>query len=197
MRVGAEHFYPWGIKINSEEGIVGEQFERQLDMVSPILFFVFCFPFSFHTLCIKSSGFTDLYSETYYIYIYICWHDRVFTYIYIYIYILKDQVISKTQKMVLDAFLINAPHYKVRVSNKWSKFWPPLHLSVFIERGPLGCTQLQSANLLYIKRLYWYFVGIYVYIITSLSILFSFTFGFRCYENGYKYWYFNNFETLF
>ena len=31
-----------------------------------------------------------------------------------------DQVISKTQKMVLDAFLLNTQHYKVHIKGKWS-----------------------------------------------------------------------------
>ena len=42
-------------------------------------------------------------------------------YIYIsqvYIYIIPGRVIPKTQKMVLDATLLNTQHYKVRIKGK-------------------------------------------------------------------------------
>ena len=33
---------------------------------------------------------------------------------------IPGQVIPKTQKMILDAFLLNTQHYKVRIKIKWS-----------------------------------------------------------------------------
>ena len=44
--------------------------------------------------------------------------DMLHIYIYIYIYIYPGQVISKTQKMVLDATLLNTQNYKVRIMGK-------------------------------------------------------------------------------
>ena len=59
-------------------------------------------------------------------------------------------VISKTQKMVLDAALLNTQHYKVRL--KWSNpvngVVPSLHLRV-LKRKPLGHPQLRSLTLLF------------------------------------------------
>ena len=34
--------------------------------------------------------------------------------------LIPGQVISKTQKMVLDASLLNTQHYKVRIKGKWN-----------------------------------------------------------------------------
>ena len=36
---------------------------------------------------------------------------------------IPGQVILKTQKMVLDASLLNAQHYKVRIKGKVEQFW--------------------------------------------------------------------------
>ena len=41
---------------------------------------------------------------------------------------ISGQVIPKTQKMVLDASLLNTQHYKVRIKDKVEH--PPLHLGV-------------------------------------------------------------------
>ena len=44
--------------------------------------------------------------------------------------LIQGQIISKTQKMVLDSALLNTQHYKVKVKS------PPLHpILVAIERG--------------------------------------------------------------
>ena len=54
------------------------------------------------------------------------------------------RVIPKTQKMVLDAALLNTHHYKVRMKSKWCNPGKvvapsPLHLSVeAIEKGAFG-----------------------------------------------------------
>ena len=58
-------------------------------------------------------------------------------------------VIPKTQKMVLDAALLNAQHYKVKIKVKWSnpgnRVEPPLQLGVIaIEKGAVT----KVANLL-------------------------------------------------
>ena len=53
---------------------------------------------------------------------------------------LRDQgrVMLKTQKMVLDAALLNAQHYKVQIKGKVEQHHP-LHLSaVAIEKGAFG-----------------------------------------------------------
>ena len=66
----------------------------------------------------------------------ICLHGNVYLYISMYIYVLGDwgsipgQVIPKTQKMILDAALLNTQHYKVSIKGKveqsreWSVILP-------------------------------------------------------------------------
>ena len=56
---------------------------------------------------------------------------------------IPGRVIPKTQKMVLDASLLNIQHYKVRIHGKWSNpgkgVAPSLHLDVVaIEKGAFG-----------------------------------------------------------
>ena len=54
---------------------------------------------------------------------------------------IPGQVIPKTQKMVLDVFLLNTHHYKVQINGKGSNpgKGSPLHLCVVaIEKEPLG-----------------------------------------------------------
>ena len=56
---------------------------------------------------------------------------------------IPGRVISKTQKMVLDAALLNTQHYKVGIKGKVEQSWEwssalPLHLSVVsIRKGSL------------------------------------------------------------
>ena len=67
---------------------------------------------------------------------------------------IPDQVILKTQKMVLDATLLNAQHYKVQIKDKveQSREWSstlPLQLGVVaIEKGAFGLPSTKVANLL-------------------------------------------------
>ena len=84
-----------------------------------------------------------------YIYIYIYIYIYLYIYIYIYIYrpigivfangprdwgSIPGRVIPKTQKMVVDASLLNTRHYKVRIKAKWShpekRVAPSLHHGV-------------------------------------------------------------------
>ena len=90
---------------------------------------------------------------------------------YIYVYIVPDiglgvrvfangpgdlasipgRVIPKTQKMVLDASLLNTQHYKVRIKGKVEQsreaVAPPLHIGVVaIEKGAFGLPSTMVAN---------------------------------------------------
>ena len=64
-------------------------------------------------------------------------------------------VFPETQKMVLDAILLNTQHYRVRIKGKvkQSREWRstlPLHLSeVAIEKGAFGSSLTKVANFTY------------------------------------------------
>ena len=65
------------------------------------------------------------------------------------------RVITKTQKMVLDAALLNTQHYKVSIKGKWSnpgkKLGSPLHLGVVaIDKGAFGLPSTKVANFTYL-----------------------------------------------
>ena len=76
-----------------------------------------------------------------YMYIYIYTYIYVYIYLYIHIYVgrkgrvfanspedlgsIPGRVLPKTQKMVLDAALLNAQHYKVRIKGKMDQFPMP------------------------------------------------------------------------
>ena len=64
---------------------------------------------------------------------------------------IPGRVIPKTQKMVLDASLLNTLHYKVRIKGKVEPSWEwssvPLHLSVVaIEKGAFKSPSTKVAN---------------------------------------------------
>ena len=64
---------------------------------------------------------------------------------------IPDQVISKTQKMVLDAILLNTQHYKVRIKDKVEQYWERSstlpHLGVVaIEKGTFWSSSTMVAN---------------------------------------------------
>ena len=65
-------------------------------------------------------------------------------------------VIPKTQKMVLDAALLNTQHYKVRIKGKLeqSREWSsalPIHLCVVaIEKGAFGLPSTKIANFIFL-----------------------------------------------
>ena len=68
---------------------------------------------------------------------------------------IPGRVIPKTQKMVLDASLLNTQHYKVRIKGKVEQsregVAPPLHLGVVaIEKGAFGLPSTMVANFTYI-----------------------------------------------
>ena len=69
------------------------------------------------------------------------------------------QVISKTQKMVLDATLLNTQYYKVRM--KWNNpgngvVPSPLHLNVVdIEKEAIGSPLAKVANFTYLHNDTW------------------------------------------
>ena len=81
---------------------------------------------------------------------------------------ISGRVISKTQKMVFDAALLDTHHYKVRIKSKveQSKEWRStlLYLGVVaIEKGVIGSPSMMVANLLllilfdWIKMIYFMF----------------------------------------
>ena len=64
---------------------------------------------------------------------------------------IPGRVIPKTQKMVLNAALLNTQHYKEGSRVKWSNpgngVAPPLHLDVVvIEKGAFGYPRLKGDN---------------------------------------------------
>ena len=64
---------------------------------------------------------------------------------------IPGRVISKTQKMVLDATLLNTQHYKVRIKGSGAiqgmKLWSPLYIGVVaIEKGALMSPSTKIAN---------------------------------------------------
>ena len=79
---------------------------------------------------------------------------------------IKGRVIPKTQRMVLDAALLNTQHYKVRIKGKvvQSREWssaPLLHLSVVaIEKGAFGSPSIRVAHFTYLKDRNTFIVGI-------------------------------------
>ena len=71
----------------------------------------------------------------------------------------------KTQKMVLDASLLNTQDYKVRIKGKVepSREWstcPPLHLGVVaIEKGAFGLPSTKVANFTYmVSSMYYHLI---------------------------------------
>ena len=80
---------------------------------------------------------------------------------------IPGQVIPKTQKMVLDAALLNTQYYKVRVkwSNSGKGVAPPFHLGVVaIEKGAFGSPSTKCANFIYYWcHLSWQVRGSYYY----------------------------------
>ena len=104
---------------------------------------------------------------------------------------IPGRVISKTQKIVLDANLLKTQHYKVRIKGKLdqSREWRSalLYTSVLqlLKTEPLGCPQLRSPNIIYIY-IYIYissvcvcvyacviYIYIYIYIYISTNIYVS------------------------
>ena len=72
---------------------------------------------------------------------------------------IQGRVIAKTQKMVLDASLLNTHHYKVRIKGKVERSREKSstipYTSVAIEKGPLGRPRSRSPTLLiYINRIW-------------------------------------------
>ena len=69
--------------------------------------------------------------------------------------LIPGQVILKTQKMVLDASLLNSQHYKVWIKGKVEQSKersraPPLHLGVVaIEKGAFGSPSTKVTNFTY------------------------------------------------
>ena len=65
------------------------------------------------------------------------------------------RIIPNTQKVLLDAFLLNTQHYKVWIKGKCSNpekyFHPPLHLDVIaIEKAAFGLVNLHIYIYIYI-----------------------------------------------
>ena len=117
---------------------------------------------------------------------------NIYIYIYIYIYIERERererervngpgdlcsipgrVMSKTQKIVPDASLLNTQHYKVRVKCKVEQSRErssahPQHLGVVaIEKGASGSLSTTAANFTYL------YIYIYIYGAPSCPVLIS------------------------
>ena len=84
---------------------------------------------------------------------------------------MPGRVIPKTQKIVLDAILLNTQHYKVRIkgqveqSRKRSSALP--YSVVAIEKGDFGSPSTKVANftyLLLLKHNFCIYIYIYIYI---------------------------------
>ena len=73
---------------------------------------------------------------------------------------IPGRVIPKTQKMVLDASLLNTQHYKVRIKSKEEKSKekeqrPPRHFGVVaIEKGAYGSPSTKGRQLTYFASTY-------------------------------------------
>ena len=72
---------------------------------------------------------------------------------------IPGRVIPKTQKMVLDASLLNTQHYKVRIKGKVEQsregVAPSLHLGVVaIEKGAFGLPSTMVANFTLLTYIY-------------------------------------------
>ena len=67
---------------------------------------------------------------------------------------IPGRVIPKTQKMVLDAALLNTQHYKVRIKGKvelsmeWNSALPYTSVWYLLKREPSGQPRLTSSTLL-------------------------------------------------
>ena len=77
-------------------------------------------------------------------------------------------VMPKTQKVVLDASLINTQHYKVQIKSKWSYTGKGERLLQYlgvlaIEKGAFGLPLTMVGQLIYI------YIYIYIYIIKIYS----------------------------
>ena len=78
------------------------------------------------------------------------------------------RVIPKTQKMVLDATLLNTQHYKVRIKVKWSNpekgVAPTLHLGVVaIEKGAFELPSTTVAKFTFYYDYIYMYIYIYIY----------------------------------
>ena len=71
---------------------------------------------------------------------------------------IPGRVIPKTQKMVLDAALLNTQHYKVRIkgqveqSREWSSALPYTSCVVAIEKGAFGSPSTKVAKFTLLTR---------------------------------------------
>ena len=80
---------------------------------------------------------------------------------------IPGRVIPKTQKMVLDAALLNTQHYKVRIKGKveQSREWSSDLGVVAIEKGAFGSPSTKVTNFTYIYvYIYVAYVGVCIYI---------------------------------
>ena len=97
---------------------------------------------------------------------------------------IPGRVIPKTQKMVLDASLLNTQHYKVRIKGKVeqsrerSRALPTRWCSKLSKREPSGHPRLWSLTLLTLlipshkhnENIYYIYIYIYIYIYTYIYI---------------------------
>ena len=69
---------------------------------------------------------------------------------------IPGRVIPKTQKMVLDATLLNTQHYKVRIKGKveQSREWSSALSVVAMEKGAIGSPWTKVGNFIKLKLFY-------------------------------------------
>ena len=77
--------------------------------------------------------------------------------------VIPDQVLPKTQKLVLDDSLLNNQHYTVWIKGKWSNLGkvvaPPLHLSVVAnEKGAFKSSLIMVSQLICVNEIIWSFL---------------------------------------
>ena len=102
--------------------------------------FVFCDVFSFLACYFFCAILLTFGSVSFSHFIVICIMVRVFANVPGDLGLISGPVMTKTQKMGLDASLLNTQHYKLRIKGKWSnprkEECPPLYLGVVaIEKG--------------------------------------------------------------
>ena len=76
--------------------------------------------------------------------------------------LIPGRIIPKTQKMVLDTYLLNTQHYKVQIKGKYSNPGKGVHLGVVaIEKKVFGLPSTTVDQLT--NNIYLYIIYIYIY----------------------------------
>ena len=97
---------------------------------------------------------------------------------------IPGRVIPKTQKMVLDATLLNTQHYKIRIKGKveqsreWCSALPYTSVVAIEKRGPSGHPRLRSPTTTTIKQAgfevqssFWVFLLLFFFLGLSVNLI--------------------------